>query len=400
MYILRYHGSETIYLNSQVIKPYKINIFNRGASIRNPKLRPVYYSDVVGTFLSGESASKIVFEVKHIDYFFNKTTQGLHGINLKEESGKLVGIMGGSGAGKSTLLKILNGSTNPTKGEVLINGISIHSGNPAIYGQIGYIPQDDLLIEDLTVFQNIFYSAKLSFGNLDDREIEKKCLEVLSDIGLLEAKDLKVGNPLEQTISGGQRKRVNISLELIREPGILFVDEPTSGLSSRDSENIMDLLKELTLKGKLVFVVIHQPSSDIFKMFDKLFILDTGGYPIYYGNPVESLVYFKTISKQINANESECQVCGNVTPEQIFNIIDAKVLDEYGNPTRNRKTSPQEWNRYYLKSFSPDSHNEKYESIPSTGFSVPGLLNQFKTFVTRDILSKPYKHPIRNYKSY
>ena len=95
-------------------------------------------------------------------------------------------------------------------------------------------------------------------------------MDLLSDIGLGDAKHLKVGSPLEKTISGGQRKRLNIALELIREPAVMFVDEPTSGLSSRDSENIMDMLKELSLKGKLIFVVIHQPSSEIFKMFDNL----------------------------------------------------------------------------------------------------------------------------------
>ncbi len=119
-------------------------------------------------------------------------------------------------------------------------------------------------------------------------------VDLLNSIGLYEAKDLKVGSPLEKTISGGQRKRLNIALELIREPSVLFVDEPTSGLSSRDSENIMDLLKELALKGKVIFVVIHQPSSDIFKMFDKLLILDLGGRPIYYGNPVDGVLYFKS----------------------------------------------------------------------------------------------------------
>lgn len=88
-----------------------------------------------------------------------------------------------------------------------------------------------------------------------------------------EKKDLKVRSPFSKIISGGQRKRLNIALELIREPSILFVDEPTSGLSSRDSENVMDLLRELALKGKLVFIVIHQPSSDIFKLFDNVVIL-------------------------------------------------------------------------------------------------------------------------------
>lgn len=388
MYVFRYMGSATMYLNGQVIKPSKVNVLNQGASVRNPKIRPIYYSDVVGSFLSSEATSKIVFEARHINFYFNKVKQGLHDINIKEESGKLVGIMGGSGAGKSTLLKILNGLSVPTFGEVLINGVNIHSGDKSVEGQIGYIPQDDLLIEDLSVFQNLFYSAKLSFGNLGDEEITKRANEVLADLGLFEARNLKVGNPLEQTISGGQRKRLNIALELIREPGILFVDEPTSGLSSRDSENIMDLLKELTLKGKLVFVVIHQPSSDIFKMFDKLFILDTGGYPIYYGNPIDAVVYFKTISNQVNANESECQTCGNVNPEQIFNIIDAKVLDEYGDLTRNRKISPIEWNESFKKHFTPPPPDESYDKPPAAEFSVPGLLSQFKTFVTRDVLSK------------
>jgi ABC-type multidrug transport system ATPase subunit len=165
---------------------------------------------------------------------------------------------------------------------------------------------------------------------------------------------MKVGSPLNKKISGGQRKRLNIALELIREPAILFLDEPTSGLSSRDSENILDLLKELTLKGKLVFVVIHQPSSDIFKMFDKLLILDTGGYLIYNGDPIESIIYYKSRVQHANWNESECTLCGNVNPEQIFNIVESKVLDEYGNPTRARKISPSEWNQHF-KRFFPES---------------------------------------------
>mgnify|MGYP001552146944 CR=1 FL=1 len=164
---------------------------------------------------------------------------------------------------------------------------------------------------------------------------------------LYETKDLKVGSPLEKTISGGQRKRVNIALELIREPSILFVDEPTSGLSSRDSENIMDLLKELALRGKLIFVVIHQPSSDIFKMFDKLLILDVGGYPIYYGNPVEAVVYFREATKLVDKQTGSCSECGNVNAEQIFNIIETKIVDEYGRQTQQRKITPETWTQIY-----------------------------------------------------
>ncbi len=124
---------------------------------------------------------------------------------------------------------------------------------------------------------------------------------------------------------------------------VLFLDEPTSGLSSRDSENLMDLLRDLTLKGKLVFTVIHQPSSEIFKMFDKVIILDQGGCMAYFGNPVDSVIYFKTLDAQINSNQGECPSCGNVNPETIFNIIETQVVDEFGKYTEKRKVKPDEW---------------------------------------------------------
>src|SRR5260221_5203877 len=195
-------------------------------------------------------------------------------------------MMGSSGSGKSTLLNVLNASEKPSNGRVLINGINIHEKTHEVEGVIGFIPQDDLLMEDLTVYENLYYSARLCFKHYSHKEIVRTVERVLSNLGLSEIKNLKVGSPLQKTISGGQRKRLNIGLELLREPAILFVDEPTSGLSSRDSENIMDLLKELSLRGKMIFVVIHQPSSDIFKMFDTLLILDVGGFQIYYVNPL------------------------------------------------------------------------------------------------------------------
>jgi ABC-type multidrug transport system ATPase subunit len=297
--------------------------------------------------------------------------------------------MGGSGAGKSTLLNVLNANYMPAKGKVTINGIDIHREKNKIEGVIGYVSQDDLLIEELTVYQNLFYNAKLCFGKLDDDAIAEKVLNLLRSLGLYETKDLKVGSPLEKTISGGQRKRLNIALELIREPAVLFVDEPTSGLSSRDSENIMDLLKELALKGKLIFVVIHQPSSDIFKMFDKLLILDKGGYVIYNGNPVDAVIYFKDLINHANSEESECHVCGNVNPEQIFNIIESKVVDEYGTLTSTRKVSPIEWNKNYLELLEKDPERlQDVTDIPESTFKKPGFLSQFKVFFIRDVLSK------------
>ena len=388
-HFFKYLGDAEINLNGQPLLKGRHVILNQGSSIRSSKVQPIYYSDIIGKFLSDISASKIVFKTENVVYKFKGGKIGLHDFNFAEESGSLLGIMGGSGAGKSTLLNVLNGNYTPAEGAVTINGVDIHHEKHKIEGVIGYVSQDDLLIEELTVFQNLFYNAKLCFGNMDDKLIAKRVLKTLSSLGLYETKDLKVGSPLEKTISGGQRKRLNIALELIREPSVLFVDEPTSGLSSRDSENIMDLLKELALKGKLIFVVIHQPSSDIFKMFDKLLILDVGGFPIYNGNPVDGVMYFKKCINHVKSDESECHECGNVNPEQIFNIIESKVVDEYGNQTQHRKISPKEWNANYLKELEPDTDAIENESeIPESTFKKPGFFKQLKVYFVRDVLSK------------
>jgi ABC transport system ATP-binding/permease protein len=389
MYALRIYGNFELQLNGQGISKERVHIFTPGSSIRSSKIKPIYYSDIIGRFLSDESQARITFEVKNLEFKFKNGKLGLRDVNINEESGKLIGIMGGSGAGKSTLLNVLNGMEAPSAGYVSINGRNIHTEKKDIEGVVGHVSQDDLLIEELTVYENLFYNAKLCFGNLGDEEISKNCDELLASLGLSETRNLKVGSPLEKTISGGQRKRLNISLELIREPSVLFVDEPTSGLSSRDSENIMDLLKELALKGKLIFVVIHQPSSDIYKMFDKLMILDVGGYPIYYGNPVDAVSYFKRLVNHVNAEESECSNCGNVNPEQIFNIIESKVLDEYGNLTYNRKVSPTTWNNHYKEIIESNIHSDKkHTEIPDSIFKIPNIFKQFKVFITRDVKSK------------
>ena len=390
IYLVRYYGNAELFLNGQIITPHKIYILSQGSSLRSSKVQPIYYSDIVFAFTNDLAESKIVFEGKDIGYKFKNGQIGLHKLSFTENAGKLIGIMGGSGAGKSTLLNILNGNNKPSSGEVLVNGHDLHRDKKELEGVIGYIPQDDLLIEELTVYQNLFYNSKLCFDDYSHEKIDRMVIEMLNDLGLYETKDLKVGNSIDKTISGGQRKRLNIALELIREPSVLFVDEPTSGLSSRDSENIMDLLKELSLKGKLIFVVIHQPSSEIFKMFDKLLILDVGGYPIYNGNPVESVIYFKTLINQVNANESECNTCGNVNPEQIFNIIESKVLDENGNQTRLRRISPREWNEFYISknAVNPGILKDTTKQPIKKTFKKPNFLNQFKVFTTRDVLSK------------
>ncbi len=389
MYFIRYIGENEMYLNGQMIQQDKVYVFTNGSSIRNQLIKPVYYSDVVSKYQMDKIRDKIIFEVNEIEYMFKGGKHGLHALSFKEESGRLIGIMGASGAGKSTLLNVLNGSAPPSSGEILINGINIFTEKEKIEGIIGHVSQDDLLVEELTVYQNLYYNAKLCFDNYSESQIVETVNHTLENLGLFEIKDIQVGSPLNKKISGGQRKRLNIALELIREPAVLFLDEPTSGLSSRDSENILDLLKELSLKGKLVFVVIHQPSSEIFKMFDRMIILDTGGWLIYNGTPVDSIMYFKERMHHANWNESECHSCGNVNPEQVFNIVESSVLDEYGKMTKTRKISPVEWHDHYLN-FKEEENTIITETppVPAINFKIPNRFKQFLIFLKRDFLSK------------
>ncbi len=388
LHIFTFFGEKELYLNQHLLSPGTVYLFSYGSSIRNPRIRPIYYSDIISAFTFAKIKKYITFEADKVSYIFPNGKYGVHEFSFIERSGKLVGIMGASGSGKTTLLNVLNGNYNPTTGQVLINGINLHKHKEELHPYIGYVPQEDFLIEELTVFENLYFSAKLSFGDYTDFQIKKEVIKLLKDLGLYEIKDHVVGSPLNRKISGGQRKRLNIALELIRKPPILFLDEPTSGLSSADSENIMDLLKELTLQGKLVFVVIHQPSSDIYKMFDVILILDQGGYLIYKGPPIEAISYFKSQVRQADWSDSECPVCGTVKSEEIFKIVEAKILDEYGKPTQVRKISPQEWHEIFKKHEKPKRKIFLVRDLPEIPFKLPNKIKQFKVFTARDLLSK------------
>jgi len=383
-------NNDQLYYNDMEIVLNKTYIFERGAVIKSPLMGSVFYNEVIKTFLHPQNDARVFFVAKELEYQFPNSHEGIKKFNLSEESGQIIGIMGGSGVGKSTLLNLMNGNIKPKSGNVYLNGHDIHNESMNIQGLIGFVPQDDMLIEELTVFQNLYYNAKLCFANMEQEQIIRRISRVMYNLGLFEIRNLKVGSPLNKFISGGQRKRLNIALELMREPQVLFVDEPTSGLSSNDSEKVVELLKHQSLKGKLIIVNIHQPSSDIFKKFDKLIIMDKGGRLVFNGNPLDSITYLKSYKQLINADEGECPTCGNLNPEQILQILEAKNVNEFGDYTSERQIHPQEWYDNYIK-----DHNKEFSTgstlkldLPKSEFKTPDKLTQFKIFSLRNILSK------------
>jgi ABC-type multidrug transport system ATPase subunit len=390
-YFLKVEESDDwLYVNGRSVIYNRIYVLEKGSAIRCPKIQTIHFSDITGGFMHTKIQYEVQLAAINIEYGFKNSDNGIKKFNFSYKSGQLIGIMGGSGVGKSTLLSILNGTLKPDSGKIMINGIDIYGEQKdKVKGIIGYIPQDDFLVEELTVFENLYFNACFCYSNLNEHEIIFEVDKLLKNLGLFEIRDLKVGSPLNKLISGGQRKRLNIALELLREPWILFVDEPTSGLSSNDSEKVMDLLKQQTYAGKLIIINIHQPSSDIFKMFDGLLVLDKGGRPTYAGNTTDSLVYFKSATQLVNANESECIWCGNLNPEQILQIIETREVNEKGQITDNRMVPPEDWYELYLSSIdSKIKISPLNKPLPKTHFHTPGYYRQFFLYFLRNLKCK------------
>ena len=387
--VLTYDGTLPLYFKGRDIIACRPYLLERGTNIKGQGIEPVYYSRIYKKFVSRKFAEKIVLEGHNIEFLFKNSDNGIRSMSFKIESGNLIGLMGGSGVGKTTMLNLLHGKIRPTTGKLCINGYDLNDEADKLSGLIGYVPQDDMLIEELTVYQNLYYNARLCFGDYTEEQIDQTVNKVLADLDLQEIRDLQVGDLLNKKVSGGQRKRLNIGLELMREPAVLFVDEPTSGLSSFDSEKVMGLLKNQSLAGRLVLANIHQPSSNILKMFDRLWILDKGGYMIYDGDPVEALVYFKTETSQANAAESECPNCGNIETDNILHIVEVKVIDNGGYEGKERQISPADWHEKYRKKMMPVLDEQMPRAaLPKSNFRVPGKLAQAVTFVRRNITRK------------
>lgn len=396
IFIVRYTGPRNMYISGHLCRQHRTYFLPPGSVLKTSRVQPVYFNRVLSAYNAVKDKDKVIYCAEEISHKFSKRKFGVHPLNITEESGHLVGIMGGSGSGKSTLLNLLIGNIKLSSGRITINGIDINDPNnkERLKGVIGYVPQDDMLIEELTVYDNLWFNAKMCFANASKEDLVDIVDRSLVDFDLLEAKDLMVGNPLKKIISGGQRKRLNIALEMMREPSILFVDEPTSGLSSMDSEKVMNLLKRQTFHGKLVFAVLHQPSSDIYKMLDRLMIMDQGGYLVYNGNAIESVSYFKKRANYINANETECTSCGNLKAEQPLRIIEARMVAPDGRQIRKRKRTPKEWNKTYKKYYLTQEIKALNQAkaihldLPKQKLEIPSRKTQFKYFYQRDFKVK------------
>ncbi|HMA95572.1 MAG TPA: ATP-binding cassette domain-containing protein, partial [Polyangiaceae bacterium] len=296
-------------------------------------------------------------------------------VSFKALPGDLIALMGPSGAGKTTLLLTLNGYTPPSAGQVRINGEDLYAIYDALRGSIGYVPQDDIVHPELTVWEAVRYSARMRLPpDYSDEEIDRRVGITLGQLGLESVSHLQIGRPEKKVLSGGQRKRVNIAMELVTDPVILFLDEPTSGLAADDTTALVQLLAELAKKtGKTIITTIHQPAKDEYEKFNLALIMGPGGIPMYYGPTRDGYRFFGSLlERQGRANHVD-------NPRDMFDMLNQRerpifeamrAQDPQASRFAARQQAAREWNAEFFNQQNP-IFQQMYSGRRAVGAGTP-----------------------------
>ncbi|HXD30363.1 MAG TPA: FHA domain-containing protein [Pyrinomonadaceae bacterium] len=286
----------------------------------------------------------------------------LDGVNLSIQPNEFVGLLGPSGAGKSTLMDALNGMRPATRGQVLINNLDLYRYLDSLKQSIGYVPQDDIIHRELTVYRTLYYVGRLRLSrDVSEAEIDQIVTEVMDVTGLSERRDV----PISQ-LSGGQRKRVSIAVELITKPSVIFLDEPTSGLDPATEEKVMVLFRQIAESGRTVILTTH--AMENVKLFDKIVVLMRGKL-VFYGAPQRALEHvgassFKDLYDKLEAPiEQRIADLSRREPGQIDsrNIEKGKITEEVA----------EEWKRRFVDTNEYDQNvRQRFKDITEVGPAV------------------------------
>ncbi|MDQ6860806.1 MAG: ATP-binding cassette domain-containing protein, partial [Verrucomicrobiota bacterium] len=324
----------------------------------------------IGQFLRCNFSERIIeeerniirsLEVADLNHRFTNSEIALDGISFTVNRGELVCVMGASGSGKSTLLKVLGGQLQPSAGEVLLNDQSLYGHLDDLKRYVSYIPQEDAFDENLTIGENLQFAAAIRSPHLSPRDRARRLESKLVELGLNERKDSIVGSPVKKTLSGGERKRLNIGLDMIGSADVYLFDEPTSGLSSKDSEHVIEIIRGMA-HNKIIIVTIHQPSSKLFQMFHKAILFDRGGKLVFFGTPNDMLRYFAEAEHQhqFGAELGGCPACGTTRPEFIFDVLETPLRDISGDVIYEENNRGQ---LVAARRYSPEFWRDKYEAF-------------------------------------
>ncbi|KAI6676541.1 hypothetical protein NL676_037337 [Syzygium grande] len=334
------------------------------------KNKDLSFSGVISMATISEIRKRPLIEVSFMDLTLTlkgKKKHLLRCVTGKLRPGRIAAVMGPSGAGKTSFLSALAGKAVgcSTTGVILINGKreSIHS-----YKKItGFVPQDDIVHGNLTVEENLWFSAKCRLPAKMPKADKVLVVErVIESLGLQSVRDSLVGTVEKRGISGGQRKRVNVGLEMVMEPSLLILDEPTSGLDSASSQLLLRALRHEALEGVNICMVVHQPSYSLFKMFDDLILLAKGGLIVYYGPAKKVEEYFAGMG--INVPE-------RVNPPDHFIDILEGIVTPSTSSGVNYKELPIRWMINNGYPIPPDMKEDAGAILSSGGAGIVVGLN-------------------------
>ncbi|HNQ43211.1 MAG TPA: ATP-binding cassette domain-containing protein, partial [Candidatus Cloacimonadota bacterium] len=402
-YLIPPKKQSSIYVNRQPVnEPVLLNLNSDIISIGKRNFRINSFYDLIETPLEIQKLN--VIDVKH---YYQDGQIALDSVSFEAEKGQLIGIMGQSGCGKSTLTKVLSTEIIPTWGQVLIDGQDLASNAPYFMEYMGYVPQDDLLYPNLTVFENLWYRLRLRMPQLSTINLDQKVDNILNQVNLNHHRSTRVGDLFKKNLSGGERKRLNLALELLFEPTIIICDEPTSGLSFNEAEQIIDILKSLCAQGKIVIITIHQPNSSLFRKFDRILMMDMGGRIAYYGDPQNSFDYFDEELGELTVKKAEIEKKRHLlTSDYFYDVISYPEYNEQDEPVFeqvNRQIRPK---RKFSPEYWRDKHKRKMlfdmiqSDVPSPEPTVLNLkkpkrrgdlksyYNSFKAYVSRSFKMK------------
>ncbi|MES2506623.1 MAG: ATP-binding cassette domain-containing protein [Verrucomicrobiota bacterium] len=341
-------------------------------------------------------------EVRELAHRFDGRDTALDGISFIARRGEMICVMGPSGCGKSTLLRVLGGQLKTRGGEVLMNSLSLYNNLPNLTPYIAYIPQEDAFDPLLKVQENLDFSVAVRCPHLKTEERRKRVEAKLAELGLADMRKRLAGTPQQKYLSGGERKRLNAGLDMIGISDVYLFDEPTSGLSSKDSEHVLEIIRSLA-RNKIVLTSIHQPSMRLLQMFDKALLLDKGGKMAYFGTPQGMIEYFwKAYNDETGQREAEMP--GNLTPDFVFDVLETPLRDISGDIIQERSA---DGHLVAARRFPPNFWRDRYQShlmleSMAKAQAFPGSTNLIarpredtQTSGRSRAMPKPPKHTLR-----
>jgi ABC-type multidrug transport system ATPase subunit len=370
-FAFRLSASDDIQFNGREVQPGRYLLMDTEDRLSGSIISTIPFSILLDALQPSDSRGKISLACRKLSYSYTKKELQIKPFSVFAEAGKMICIIGEKNAGKSTLIQILSGDFKDYLGSITLNGYELKLEWFKLRNIIGHVPKKDIIINELSVYDNFYYNAKLCFSSLPENEIRDKLERLLDQLDL---QDLRDGIVHQLRLTAFVRKKINIGLELLKDPQLLLLDEPLASLSSSEAESIARLLKNLAMSGKLVIASVNHTSPRAFRLFNDAWVLDDEGYIIYTGTASEALNYFNTENPSSVVIENECENCGMYDPEKIFENIRSRKIDEKGHFITERKKTAIEWHNIYKEKIEKKLRfKETRKVLPQVLFLNPNL---------------------------